>query len=175
MLAPVVSAVMRRIVFDDLDVADQTGTRVSPLNEIVTQQRIAREPAIQYLMDGRYFINAFAREASFAIEILVGVGNGTRVDIESGLARIQRRQPRPRRTLHADSDAWLQDPVAGGHDVFSGIDDRLIQWMGHRANHPCSGSARKLGVGIKGDDVTHLWQNAQVADFHREAIVLAAQ
>ena len=47
MLAAIVSAVVRRIVLDHLDIADQSGTGIRAFDQVVAQQRIAREAAIE--------------------------------------------------------------------------------------------------------------------------------
>ena len=116
-LATVVGTVMRRVIVDDFDVADQTGARVGSFDQIVAEQRIAREAMLQHPLQGFDFVDAFAGEDAFAVEVLIHVGDGARVNVESGLAGVHARQPRQRRTLHADADARLQDPVSRNHDV----------------------------------------------------------
>ena len=67
MLPPVVGAVMRGIVFDDLDIADETCARVGAFDQIVTQQGIAREAALENLVYGCDFVNSLACKCAFAI------------------------------------------------------------------------------------------------------------
>ena len=132
MLAPVVRAVMRRVVVDDLDVADQSGARVRSFDEVVTEQRIAREAMLQHAAQGFDFVDAFAGKDAFALEVLVHVGGSASVDVEPGLAGVNVGQPRQRRALHADADARLQNAVAGNDDVLARIDDGLVERMSHR-------------------------------------------
>ena len=58
----------------------------------------------------------------------------------------------------ADAYAGLQDAVALGNDANSGIDNRLIERMCHRADHSCGGSTRELRVGVKSNDVADTLQ-----------------
>ena len=145
MLAPVVGAVVRRIVVDDLDVAHQPGARVSALDQVVAEQRIAREAMLQHPAQGFDFVNALAGEDAFALQVLVNVGGGARVDVEAGLAGVDVGQPRLRRALHADADARLQNAVAGDDDVVA----RDRRWPGSAdapsrrpADAPCRAAVR---------------------------------
>ena len=65
-------------------------------------------------------------------------------------------QARARRGLDADADARLQDAVALGDDAQLGIDDGLVERMRDGADQACGGAARKLRVGVEGEDVAHL-------------------
>ena len=93
MLASVVSAVMRWVIFDDFNVRNQPYTCVSALDQIMTKKSVLRKTAIQNLMDDIDFINAFAGKNPFAVKILVDVGNCASIDVEAGLARVDVCQP----------------------------------------------------------------------------------
>ena len=43
MLAAIIGAVVRRIIVDDFDIGGQTGARIGAFNQVVAEQRIARE------------------------------------------------------------------------------------------------------------------------------------
>ena len=58
MLAAVVGAVVRGIVVDHLDIADQPGARVSAFDQVVAEQRVAREAMLQHLVQ-RYPLRRF--------------------------------------------------------------------------------------------------------------------
>ena len=88
MLAPVVGAVMRGIVVDDFDIADQAGARVGAFDQVVAEQGISRKAAIQHAVNGVDFVDAFAGEDAFAVEILVNVRDGAGVDIKAGLSGV---------------------------------------------------------------------------------------
>ena len=128
---------MRGIVFDDLDVAGQAGARVRAFDQVMTEQGIAREAPVEHAMHRIHFIDAFAGEDAFSVQVLIHVGNGARINIETGFSRIQAGQAGTGGALHAHSHPRLQNAVAGHHDVLFriGIDDRLVQGMRHRADH----------------------------------------
>ena len=84
-----VGGVVRRVVVDDFDVGDEAGASVGALDQIVRQESVSREAAIQHFVQDADFIDAFAGEDAFAEEILVDVGDGTRVDIEAGFAGVE--------------------------------------------------------------------------------------
>ena len=88
MLAAIVGGILRRVVIDDLDVADQTGSNVRTLDQIVRQQCISRETALQHLVQDADFIDALAGEDPFPEEVLVDIRDSARVDVVAGLSRI---------------------------------------------------------------------------------------
>ena len=126
MFTPVESAVVRWIILNDLDVADQAGAGISALHQVMTQQGVAREPPVKNPMQRLDLVDPFSNKDALAVQVLIHVGGGASVDVESGLSGIDAGQPRTRRTLHADSNPRLQDAVAGDHDPFLRIDNRLI-------------------------------------------------
>ena len=62
MLAPVVRAVVRRIIVNDFDVADQACARVGAFNEIVAEQVVARKSMIKNSVQRRDFVDSLARK-----------------------------------------------------------------------------------------------------------------
>src|ERR1700676_1470523 len=129
MLAPIVSAVVRGIILNHLDVADQPRASISSFDQIVTQQSVSWEPAIQHAVERFHLVDSFSYEDALAIKILIDVGSGTGINVETGLPRINTGQPGSRRTLNANTDAGLQDAVACDDDASFRIKDRLIQWV----------------------------------------------
>src|SRR5262249_47927689 len=117
MFAPVVCAVVRWVVLDHFYVGNQPDAGISSLNQIVAQERILRKPAVQNPMDGFDFIDAFTGEDPLAVKILVNVGDRTSVDIKTSLSRVNVCQARTGSAMHADSYPWLQNSVAGNHNV----------------------------------------------------------
>src|ERR1035437_6914987 len=91
-----ISAVVRGVVVDKLDVGDEAGSGVGAFNEVVAEKRIARKALVEHGMENGDFIDAFAREDAFAVQVLVSVGNGPAVDVEPCLAGEDGCQPRPR-------------------------------------------------------------------------------
>ena len=160
---------MRGIILDDFDVAGQAGAGVGAFDQIVAEQGVAGEAAVEDAMDGVDLVDAFAGEAAFAVEILIGVGDGAGVDVESGFSGVDGGEAGAGGALDADADAGLQDAVTGDDDVFLRIDDGAIERMGESSDHAMRGSARKFGVGIEGDHELNARKNRGVADLDRES------
>src|ERR1700738_841378 len=85
MIAAVVSAEVTGIVVNEFDVGDQSGARVRPFDEVVTQQVVLRKAVFEGLAQNIHFVDALAGKTPFTEQILVDVGDGAGIDIESGL------------------------------------------------------------------------------------------
>ena len=167
--------VVRRVVVDDFDVGDEAGASVGALDEVVREESVAREAAVEYLVKDGDFVDAFAGEDAFAEEVLIDVGDGAGVDVEAGFAGVEGRKAGARCGGDADADAWLEDAVSLGDDARAGVDDRLIERVRHGADHAGGGAARKLGVGVERDDVADMLQGVEWAGLQGEAVVLVQQ
>ena len=77
---------MRRIVFDDYDSVARSGPRICALDQVMAEQGIARKASVQNAEHGLDFVDALARECTFAIQILIDIGNRAGVGIETCLA-----------------------------------------------------------------------------------------
>ena len=67
MLAAIEGAEVRRVVIDEFDVGGEAGARVGSLDQVVAQQRIAREAPVEYGMKRCNFVDAFTGEDALAI------------------------------------------------------------------------------------------------------------
>ena len=83
MLAPAERADFRGIVVHHLDVRYQTGAGVRTFDHVVAQDRVAREAMLQHLLEHADFVDTLAREAAFAEQILINVGDRARVNVEA--------------------------------------------------------------------------------------------
>ncbi len=173
MFAPIVGAVVRGIVVDDFDVADQPGPRVCAFDQVMAEQGIARKAVLEYAAQGLDFVDSLAGEYAFALQVLVDVGGRTRVDVESGLAGIDTGQARLRGALHADADPRLQNAVSRNYDVVVRIDDGLVQRMSHRAHQPMRRAARQFRIAVERQHKANMREQGEIANLHREAVVLA--
>src|ERR1700733_3122231 len=175
MLAAVIGTVVRGIIFDDFDVTGQSSARIGTFDQIVAEQCVAREALIKNLMDRVDLVNSLPGKAAFAIQILVGIGDSSSVNVEPGLAGIDGSETRTNSAEDAHADARLQDAVASDDDILVRIDDRLIQRMRERSHHAVRRSARKLSIGIECDDEPNFGENREVANFDRKAVVFRTQ
>ncbi len=169
MLAAAVGAEVRGVIVDQFDVAHQGGAGVGAFDQVVAEQRVFREAPLQHGAQGIHFVDALAGEYALAEKILVDIGNGARINIETGLSGIQRCQAAARSGLHADADSRLQDAVPL-HDHAAGrIDYGLVERMGDGAHKARGRIARELRVGIQGDDVAHIGQDGGSPTFTGKA------
>jgi hypothetical protein len=79
------------VILEHLDVAEQPGARIAALQKIVTENPILGESAVERLLECVDVIDALADERALADPILVDVGNGARVRIDTGIAAVQAR------------------------------------------------------------------------------------
>ena len=94
MFAPAINGIARRVVFDDLDVRDQSRPGKRPLNHVVAQQGSLGKPGIHETMEGVDIVNSLAHEAAFAKEILVCIGNSAGINVEGCIRREDSCEPR---------------------------------------------------------------------------------
>src|SRR6202012_1728977 len=92
MVAAPVRRVMRRIVLDDFDIGRQSRAGISAFDQVVAEQRIAWKAPVEHRIKRCDLIDAFAGKDTFAVKILIGVGNCARVDIETGLPGVDGSQ-----------------------------------------------------------------------------------
>src|SRR5258708_2850911 len=150
---------MRRVVLNHLNVADQPGASIGPFDQIVTQQSIAGEAAIQHAMQCVDFVNPFSYKNAFAVKVLIYIRRRMSIDIETSLSRIDACQPGARRTLNAYPDPWLQNAVARNHNSPLRVDNRLIQRVRQSSNHSSRRASWQLRIGIERDDETNTGKN----------------
>ena len=126
-------------------------------------------------MKGVDIVNSLAHKAAFAEEILVGIGDGARIDVEGGIGREDGCQPRLSCRLQVHAGLRLQDGITALQLFPRRIEDRAIQGVRERADQFSRRVAGKLRVGIERNYVTHVLEQRKVADFHGKSVVLAAQ
>ena len=140
----------------------------------MAQQSILRHSICQGLFEGIHLVEPFAGVDAFPEEILVYIGGGGRVWIDSRIAGKDPRKGRARRAFQRNADAWLQDRVAV-HDAFSIlIESRLVERMNGCANQTTCRIARQLRVGVKRDHIAHLPKQFAVGRGHLKTGVRSA-
>src|SRR4051794_10560382 len=89
-----VYVVAGRILFVELEIADQSRARVKGFQQIVAEHRVVGKATTQRTFKGIYIVDAFADKGPFAENVLVYVRNGTCVRIYAGIAGKQADEPR---------------------------------------------------------------------------------
>ena len=92
-LAAGIAQVLRGIVVVDHDVGGEAGARVAAFDQVVGQQDVLGEPAVRRLFERVNVVDPLARETSFAVEVLVDVGDRGGVRIHARMAGVDRREP----------------------------------------------------------------------------------
>ena len=149
------------------------GASVCAFNQVVAEQGIAREAAVENGVQDGDFIDALAGEDALSVEVLVSVGDGQGVDVKTALAGVKIGQARTCCRADADADTRLKNAVALNHNAQVRIDDGLVEGMSDGADHTRSRSRGKLGVGVEGEDVADRVQGVKPACFDGKRIVLA--
>ncbi len=140
-------AVVGWVIVHYFDVADETYSCIGSFDEVMAQQRVAREPLIQDCVQHGDVVEALAGKNSLAIEVLIDIGRSARVGVHAGLAGLQRRKARMVRRVNADIYARLENAISLVNDPALRVDDRLVQRVSHRADKP--GAPRREGVAYR--------------------------
>ena len=129
-----IGAVTGGILLVELDVADQAGARIAPLDEVMTEDAVCRQAIHQRPLEGIHGIDALADERAIAEQILVNVGNCARVRVDPGIAAEQVGVGRARDTRQADADPWLQDGVTADDASLAGVELCHVQRVSEGAD-----------------------------------------
>src|SRR5215472_6785693 len=173
MLAPAVRAEVRRIVVNQLELADQARPRINSLDQVVTQNGVGGKTIPKNLVKNFHLVDSLSGKDRFAEQILVDVGNGMRIDVQAGFARIEVGEARAIDGLDTDADPRLQDAVTGLHRLRSRIDDRAVERVRHGTDQMRSGATRQLRVGIESDHIFHAAKLRNVTGFDGEPVLSA--
>ena len=158
MLAHGVGVVVRGIVIEKFDVADQGGAREDRFKQIVAQQGLFGNASVEGPLKSINFVQTLARVNAFAEKILINVRSRRGIRIDSSVAGEDAGKQRPRSAFERDAHAWLQNRVAADDCLRLAIEARLVKRMNRGANQTARCVARQLRVGIQCDHVTNLCQ-----------------
>jgi hypothetical protein len=93
-LPPREREIPRRIVVEELQISDERSPAVSALDQVMAQQGVLWKPSVRGSLEGIDVVDAFAREASLAPQILIDVGHRNGVGIDARMTRMNRSEPR---------------------------------------------------------------------------------
>ncbi len=129
-----VRIVARRIFLIEHHIAQQPRPRITPFQEIVAEDPVLGETSFERSLEGINLVNALADERAFAKQVLVNIGNCTRIGIDTGLASPHCRIPRPVHAGQAYGDPWLKDAVTLTDTLLVFVVPRTIQQVRHGAH-----------------------------------------
>jgi len=165
---------VRREVVHHLHVGDQGGSGVDALEEIVREEGVFRDAALQGRRERVDDVQPLAREDALVVEILVGVRDGRGVGVDPRVPRVDPREERAGGARERDAHARLQDSVPRRDAAQAGIEMRAVQRMLDDSDQVGRGVARQARVGVQRDDVAHLLEDRTVADHDVERGVRGA-
>jgi hypothetical protein len=132
-----------------LHIADQAGTGVASLQQIVAENSIFRETASADFLECVDVVDSLANKGTFIKQILIDIRYGPRVRIDSRFTCEEADKPTPPGTGKIHGDARLQNRIPFGKTIFPLIEPGPIQRMGHRADQLAGRIARKLRVTVE--------------------------
>ena len=146
--------VVRRELLEELDVGDQARPREDPLEQVVAQERILGDAALQRRLKCLDVVDALAGVRALAEQVLVDIGGRRRIGID---ARRSGGEPLEERRVaiggHRGRDTRLQDRVALDDPALARIEDGPVERMGHRPDEADGGASRQARVRVEGDHV----------------------
>src|SRR5271156_3576424 len=159
--------VPRRKFLDQLNVRGQARARESSLEQIVAEQRVVGDAARERGLEDVNLVNPLAAVGAFVEQVLVNVGHGERIRIDSGGAReyaLEYRALAPGRQRRGNPR--LKNAMTLDDATKVRVEAGSIQRMRHLADHLARSSARQTRVGVKRDHVAHA-----VGDFRRAPVL----
>ncbi len=172
MLPAGVARVIRREFIIELDIAGKADSNVRAFDQIMTQQRLFGKPAGQDSTEGTHIIDALAVVGAFTGDILIDVGNGLRIGIDSNRVREETAERRGARARQGGAHARLNDRVGAGQDIAFAVEARPVERVREGLDHPAGGVVGQLRVAIERDDEPHIRQMIRVADVHQPLGIL---
>ena len=149
-----------RKLFNDLDIGSEARPGEHALEQIVAQQRRVRNPVRQRGLECINVVDAFAGVGSLSEQILVHVGYGRSIGIDTVHAREYALKPR---AFPCDrqrrSDPRLQNSVAFDNTARGTIETRFVERMRHLADQSAHGVAGQPRIGVESDDVPNVLGN----------------
>src|SRR5262245_22823472 len=134
MFPPAIRAEMGRVIIDQFNIGYEAGTPIRAFDQVVTEERILREPSLNRIPQCIYIVDAFSSEDPFTEECRVNNRYSACIDVEAGLAGVDTCETAARCRVDADTDTRLQDAISGNHHLRYGVDHSLMERVGNRAD-----------------------------------------
>ena len=100
-----------RIFLIEHYIAQQPRPRITPFQKVVAEDSVLGETSFERSLEGINFVYALADERAFTKQVLINIGNCTRIGIDAWLASAHCRIPRPVHARQAYGDPWLKDAI----------------------------------------------------------------
>ena len=145
--------VVGRELLEQLEIGDESSPREDPLEEVMAQQRVLRNPPGQGGLEGIHVIDALACVGALSEQVLVDIRDGGRIRVDP---RRPGEDPLKQGPLtirrHRGRDARLQHRVPVDDPARLGIERRAIERVRHQADETGGGAPGKTRIRVEGDD-----------------------
>src|SRR5512139_2730402 len=115
-------------------IAQQSGPRVAPFQEIVAEAPVLGTPSLEGLLERIDVVDPLSDEGAFVEHVLVHIGDCARVGVDSRFAPEQSRISRPVRSRQAVGHARLQYAVPLRDALYPLVVPRTVQRVRHGSN-----------------------------------------
>jgi len=146
--------VARGKFLDHFDVGGEARVGEDALEEIVAEQRVVGDAAAERGLEDVDVVDSLAVVRAFAEQILIHVGDGESVGIDTGAAGEHALEDRALAAgRQRRRDARLKHPVSFADAAIVRVEARRVQRMRHLADQAAGSVARHAGIGVKRDYV----------------------
>ncbi len=164
MLAPRVGQVVLGELVEELDIARQAHSHVRALDQVVAEQPLFGESTCQHAAEGPHVVDALAVVGAFAREVLVDVGHGPCVGVDSHRVGEQPAERRGARAGQRGAHAGLDDRVRPGEHPAFPVEAGLVERVRQGLDDSAGGPRGKLGIGVQRDDEPDIRQVLCLSD-----------
>ena len=141
-------------LLEEIHIGHQPGAREQALEEIVAEERVLRDLPLERRLEGIDVVDPFSRVGPLFEQVLIHIGDRSRVGVHAAAAR---DDPLVGRAARAGGqgrrDPGLHDRVTFDDASLPRVETRPVQRVRHRPDQAVGGALGKPGIGIQGDDV----------------------
>ncbi|MNT11948.1 hypothetical protein D3C72_1468550 [compost metagenome] len=140
----------------------------------MAEDAVVGQATLERLFEGVDRIDALADEGTVVEQVLVHIGNGAGIGVDTGIAAKQAGVGRACRARQADAHPWLEDGVSADDPAALFIEYRMVQRVHHGADTLARDIPWQQGIGVQGNDEAHRTQGRDITDNQGKAILTFA-
>ena len=144
-----------RIAVGELHVPNEPGVEIGALQQVVGEDGVFGEAAVQTGEEGVHVKDALAGVGGLVKQIVVHVTGGTAVGVHPALAGKEPGKPAPVGGVEIHTHPGLEQAVAGGDHPPPGVYTGPVEGVEHGADELSGGAHVQAGVRVQGDHIAH--------------------